>query len=82
MEVNDSDKLDIVDLLKSFGFSKFVVPPLLCRHPSPAIGKDDDISKIKEILDDILIKLAFCIDPDKKGIKFYADQITKLESAY
>ena len=69
MEVNDSDKLDIVDLLKSFGFSKFVVPPLLCRHPSPAIGKDDDISKIKEILDDILIKLAFCIDPDKKGDK-------------
>jgi hypothetical protein len=31
-------------------------PPLLTRHPPPATGKDDDISKLKEILDDVLIK--------------------------
>ena len=56
---SDSEPVDPVNLLKSFGFSKFIVPPLLCRHPPPAVGRDDDVSKIKDILDDILIKLAF-----------------------
>ncbi|CAH1802262.1 unnamed protein product, partial [Owenia fusiformis] len=42
-----------------FGLKKHVAPPLLCLHPSPYIGKDDDIGKLKEILDDILIKLGY-----------------------
>ena len=44
-------------MLKTFGFSKLQVPPLLCRHPQPAVGRDDDKMKIKEILDDLLLKL-------------------------
>lgn len=40
-----------------FGFTKYTAPPLLCRHPPPAVGRDDDITKLKEILDDILLKL-------------------------
>ena len=35
----------------------FKVPQLLCRHPLPATGRDDDISNLKHILQDILIKL-------------------------
>ena len=65
LNASESESVDLVSLLTSFGFSKFVVPPLLCRHPPPAIGRDDDISKIKDILDDILVKLAFCTDPTK-----------------
>ena len=34
---------NVQSLLASFGFSKFIVPPLLCRHPPPAVGRDDDI---------------------------------------
>ena len=63
---SDSESIDFVGLLKSFGFSKFIVPPLLCRHPPPEVGRDDDVSKIKDILDDILVKLAFSTDPTKK----------------
>ena len=36
---------NVQSLLASFGFSKFIVPPLLCRHPPPAVGRDDDIYK-------------------------------------
>lgn len=43
-------------VLKTFGFEKYNVPPLLCRHPPPATGRDDDILKLREILDDVLIK--------------------------
>ena len=43
----------------SFGFEKFQPPELLCRHPPPAIGRDDDIVKLKEILDDQLIKMGY-----------------------
>ncbi|CAC5360077.1 unnamed protein product [Mytilus coruscus] len=31
-------------------------PPLLCRHPPPASGRDGDILVLKKVLDDILIK--------------------------
>ena len=65
LNASESESVDLVSLLTSFGFSKFVVPPLLCRHPPPAVGRDDDISKIKDILDDILVKLALCTDPTK-----------------
>ena len=46
-------------LLASFGFSKFIVPPLLCRHPPPAVGRDDDIYITKQILDDTLKKMGY-----------------------
>ena len=39
------------------GFRRFNPPPLLTRHPPPAVGRDDDIRKLKEILDDMLVKL-------------------------
>ena len=41
----------------SLYFKQFIVPPLLCRHPPPAQGRDDDISHLKEILSDVLTKL-------------------------
>ena len=52
-------------LLSSFGFKKFIVPPLLCRHPPPAMGRDDDISKIREIVDDVLMKMGYVADDTK-----------------
>ena len=52
-------------ILSSFGFNKHIVPQLLCRHPPPAIGRDDDVSKIAEILDDILKKMGYFADKDK-----------------
>ncbi|KAH3802122.1 hypothetical protein DPMN_155791 [Dreissena polymorpha] len=55
-QVNEPSE-NIQDLLQSFGFSKYTVPALLCRHPLPATGRDDDITKIKEILDDVLLKM-------------------------
>ena len=30
-----SNDVEMPDMLKLFGFSKFQVPPLLCRHPPP-----------------------------------------------
>ena len=45
------------DNRESFLFQKFVVPNLLCRHPTPAEGKDDDINVLRSILQDVLIKL-------------------------
>ena len=47
------------EIVESFGFAKFTVPPLLTRHPPPAVGRDDDISKVREILDDVLLKLGY-----------------------
>lgn len=41
----------------AFGLEKFAVPPLLCRHPPPAVGRDDDMGKLREILDDVLVKM-------------------------
>ena len=38
------------------GFEKTAPPPMLIRHPPPAIGRDDDIEKIKEILDAIYLR--------------------------
>ena len=46
-------------LLATFGFEKFVVPPLLSRHPPPATGRDDDVMKIKEIMDDTITKMGY-----------------------
>lgn len=52
-------------LLKSFGFTKNKVPPLLTRHPPLAVGRDDDPSKISEILDNILVKMGYETAPNR-----------------
>lgn len=49
--------------LSLFKIEKFQVPPLLTRHPPPAIGRDDDINKLQSILDDVLVKSGICQDP-------------------
>jgi hypothetical protein len=63
----------------SLYFKKIIVPPLLCRHPPPAQGRDDDISHLKEILLDVLTKLGrytgnvytnrILFAPDNKSLK-------------
>ena len=35
--------------------SEYTPPPIICRHPPPATGRDDDIGKLKEVLDEVLI---------------------------
>ena len=38
------------------GFHVFKTPPLLCRHPFPYSGRDDDIERLRTLLEDILIQ--------------------------
>lgn len=57
-------------LLASFGFRKFEVPPLLCKHPPPASGKDDDLNNIKEIMDEAMLKLGY-----QSGVKKQTERI-------
>ena len=54
---------------RTSSFSKFQVPPLLCRHPPPAEGRDDDIRKLREILDDVLTKSGHTIQTDNNRDK-------------
>ena len=42
-------------------FRQFQPPKLLCRHPPPAAGRDDDINVLRNVLDDTIQK----IEPDK-----------------
>jgi len=42
------------DQVARLGFKMFHPPPLLTRHPTPYIGRDDNIDRLREILDDIL----------------------------
>ena len=44
------------DLNSVKGFQHTRPPPMLSRHPPPAMGRDDDIEKIKEVLDDIYLR--------------------------
>ena len=37
----------------------------MCRHPPPAIGRVDDVSKIREIVDDTLMKMGCFVDENK-----------------
>ncbi|XP_067660602.1 uncharacterized protein [Haliotis asinina] len=37
-----------------YKFPFFTVPPLLTRHPTPAVGRDDDKAKLREVLVGIL----------------------------
>ena len=57
-------------ILGSFGFHKFEVPPLLCKHPPPATGRDDDINNVKQIVDDVMLKLGY-----ETGIKNLTERI-------
>ena len=60
---DETDQSNTQNILSSFGFNKYKVPQLLTRHPPPAIGRDDDISKLQEILYDILVKSGTCVNP-------------------
>lgn len=42
-----------ITLIDTSFFIRFNDIALLCRHPPPAVGKDDDKSKLREILDDL-----------------------------
>ncbi|XP_076084880.1 uncharacterized protein LOC143055600 [Mytilus galloprovincialis] len=58
LALSDETNLELYELDEvSLKFQKFKVPPLLCKHPTPAQGRDDDIAHLKEILLDILLKL-------------------------
>ncbi|KAL4238432.1 hypothetical protein ACF0H5_003140 [Mactra antiquata] len=55
---NDDIRKKDNTLLVQLGLKQYQPPPLLTRHPPPAIGRDDDIHKLREILDDVMIKTA------------------------
>ncbi|CAC5372998.1 unnamed protein product [Mytilus coruscus] len=63
-EINDHDlsgiyelTMDEVELELSFGIMSLGnQTSLLCRHPPPATGRDNDIYKLKEIMDDVIVK--------------------------
>lgn len=80
MEENSIEETahSIKRLLKSFGFTKNKVPPLLTRHPPPAVGRDDDPSKIREILDDILVKMGYDADPNRSVNRFLCGPDNKI----
>lgn len=56
LNFEEDDESHTEGILNTLQFTMFQPPPLLARHPPPATGKDDDILKLKEILDDILVK--------------------------
>ncbi|CAC5388681.1 unnamed protein product [Mytilus coruscus] len=56
LNFEEDDESHTEGILNTLHFTMFEPPPLLARHPPPATGKDDDILKLKEILDDILVK--------------------------
>ena len=58
---------------KVFGFTVFRPPPLMCRHPPPAIGRDDDIHKLREVLDEVLIRTGNVTDNVSSKILIAAD---------
>ena len=80
MSVIEEDEDLGVNAVGSFGFNKFEVPPLLTRHPPPAIGRDDDEAKIKEILDNILLKLGYLTSQKKRADKILCGPDNKIGS--
>ena len=59
------------NLPDTFGLKKYQLPELLCRQPPAVAGKDDDIVKLKEILDEILLKLGkYTISPETDKVLF------------
>ena len=58
----DADKIQIQTndpLPTQFGLHKNITSPLLCRHPEPYFGRDDDPAKLREICDDLMVMLGF-----------------------
>ena len=53
---------------EELGFIRKDPPPMLTRHPPPATGRDDDIRKLAEILDDVAQKLGRSHDQSKERI--------------
>ena len=51
-------------MAKAFGFSIFKPPPSVSKYPPPAVGRDDDINKLKEILDELFRKTDNLQDPE------------------
>lgn len=58
---------------KVFGFTVFRPPPLLCRHLPPAIGRDDYSNKLREVLEEVLIRTGNVIDNVSSKILTAAD---------
>ncbi len=61
------------DTVTSLGFKVFKPPPLLCRHPPPMEGRDDDPKVLREILRDIMMKTGKLNDCDRARILFGPD---------
>ena len=47
------------DVTETFGLSKYKAPDMICRHPPPAVGRDDDKITLKNILDEFLRKSGY-----------------------
>ena len=60
-EVQNSSDFTSNDSNGSTTFHQFQPPKLLCRHPPPAAGRDDDINVLRNVLDDTIRK----IEPEK-----------------
>ena len=80
MSVIEEDEEQSVNVVASFGFSKFEVPPLLTRHPPPAVGRDDDEAKIKEILDSTLLKLGYLTSQERRADRILCGPDNKIGS--
>ena len=52
-----------------FGLKKTVAPPLLCRHPEPYAGRDDDPVKLREIAEDVMTKLGIDQSTPEQSVK-------------
>jgi hypothetical protein len=55
----DKISTDTTPLPVLYGLNKFVLPPLLCRHPEPYSGRDDDPTKLREVCDDTLTFMGY-----------------------
>lgn len=69
-------------VLGSFGFQKFELPPLLCKHPPPASGKDDDLNNVKEIMDEAMLKLGYQSGVKKQTERILCGADKKMETTY
>ena len=60
IEAHDNSQPDHNQSLPTkFGFHKNNCSTLLCRHPPPAIGQDNDIHVLQRVLDDVLVKSGY-----------------------
>lgn len=53
------------DVAFEFGFNIFKPPPSISKHPPPAVGRDDDITKLRQIPDEILLKSDTLLNVDE-----------------